>query len=123
MILSMLFEKFVGSPLALNKETKIEIRKISNNQNKITNTINQKSNAIEMKTEVIKCKKGKNHEFSNITWKCRNCNVIGSEKGLSEHNFSNITGKCRFCSIMGCEKGLTNMISVIYQGSVNIVKY
>ena len=101
--------KVEDSPLILNEDTKNKVNKISNSQNKNRIAIkNEKNNATENKTEIIKCKKGKNHEISNITGKCRNCNVLGCEKGLSEHNFSNITGKCRFCAIMGCEKGLTN---------------
>ena len=90
-----------------NKES-INIQKISKKANNSKNKNNLKKSDQIKTINKIKCKEGKNHEFSNINGKCRFCSILGCEKGLSNHEFSNINGKCRFCSILGCEKGLSD---------------
>ena len=93
---------------SFQKNESIFMQKIPRKSNNSKNEDNSKKITQAKTINKINCIGGKNHDFSNITGKCRNCKVLGCEKGLINHEFSNITNKCAFCKVLGCEKGLSN---------------
>ena len=97
--------KVEDSPLVLDEDNIDEKYKISTSL-KEKNFSKQDILNKYANNEIIKCQKGKNHEFSKISGRCKNCSIIGCEKGLIHHDFNKNSGKCKFCNIIGCEKDL-----------------
>ena len=102
-----------NTPIVLNKNIAnnsfqknefICTREIQRKSNNSKSDDNSKKNTQTKTVNIINCKGGKNHDFSNITGRCRNCKVLGCEKGLINHEFSNVTNICSFCKVLGCEK-------------------
>lgn len=97
--------KVEDSPLILDEDSNDEKYQNINNKKEIS-LLNETILDKYSHNDIIKCEKGKNHEFNEISGKCKNCYIIGCEKGLIHHDFNKISGKCKFCSVIGCKNDL-----------------